>query len=158
VVDSFTADMGNPSPGSKLKKTTTPPPKTIHRRAPLVTSLSLDHSIGKDVASPEKSNGAGRSVASTPSSAGGSGEKGISPAAKDSKLRRRIRSSLGGSEDFVLGDDFNNAGTPAEEKRITSPAEEKKSTPPPMEEKKHPFLLARGMIPNVTQWIPLLKP
>jgi hypothetical protein len=123
-----------------------------------VTSLSLDHSIGKDVASPEKSNGAGRSVASTPSSAGGSGEKGISPAAKDSKLRRRIRSSLGGSEDFVLGDDFNNAGTPAEEKRITSPAEEKKSTPPPMEEKKHPFLLARGMIPNVTQWIPLLKP
>ncbi|CAK9226635.1 unnamed protein product [Sphagnum troendelagicum] len=138
--------MGNPSPGSKLKKTTTPPPKTIHRRAPLVTSLSLDHSIGKDVASPEKSNGAGRSVASTPSSAGGSGEKGISPAAKDSKLRRRIRSSLGGSEDFVLGDDFNNAGTPAEEKRITSPAEEKKSTPPPMEEKKHPFLLARGGI------------
>jgi len=139
--------MGNPSPGSKLKKTTTPPPKTIHRRAPSVTSLSLDHSIGKDVASPEKSNGAGRSVASTPSSAGGSGEKGISPAVKDSKLRRRIRSSLGGSEDFVLGDDFNNAGTPpAEEKRITSPAEEKKSTPPPMEEKKHPFLLARGGI------------
>ncbi|CAM6026229.1 unnamed protein product [Sphagnum balticum] len=139
--------MGNPSPGSKLKKTTTPPPKMIHRRAPSVTSLSLDHSIGKDVASPEKSNGAGRSVASTPSSAGGSGEKGISPAAKDSKLRRRIRSSLGGSEDFVLGDDFNNAGTPpAEEKRITSPAEEKKSTPPPMEEKKHPFLLARGGI------------
>ncbi len=151
MVDSFTADMGNPSPGSKLKKTTTPPPKTIHRRAPSVTSPSLDHSIGKDVASPEKSNGAGRSVASTPSLAGGSGEKGISPAAKDSKLRRRIRSSLGGSEDFVLGDDFNNAGIPpAEEKRITSPAEEKKSTPPPMEEKKHPFLLARGMIPNVT--------
>jgi hypothetical protein len=115
-----------------------------------VTSLSLDHSIGKDVASPEKSNGAGRSVASTPSSAGGSGEKGISPAAKDSKLRRRIRSSLGGSEDFVLGDDLLAGTPPAEEKRITSPAEEKKSTPPPMEEKKHPFLLARGMIPNVT--------
>ncbi|CAM6033697.1 unnamed protein product [Sphagnum compactum] len=137
--------MGNPSPGSKLKKTTTPSKTTTSHRHPPSSSATLPGSLDRlgkqDVASPEKgSNGAGKSVASStagPGGGGGSGEKGTqSPAVKDVRvIRRRSRSSLGGTDDFVqLGIDFNQGNPPADEK----------VTGPPVEEKKHPFLLARG--------------
>jgi hypothetical protein len=151
--------MGNPSPGSKLKKTTTPSKTTTSHRHPPSSSATLPGSLGKqDVASPERgSNGAGKSVASStasPGGGGGSGEKGIqSPAVKDIRvIRRRSRSSLGGTDDFVqLGIDFNQGNPPADEKKITGP---------PVEEKKHPFLLARGMLlpsRNVTHCCFLLR-
>lgn len=153
--------MGNPSPVSKLKKTTTPS-KTSHRHAPSSSATlpgSLDRLGKQDVASPERgSNGAGKSVASSAASpgggGGGSGEKGIqSPAVKDIRvIRRRSRSSLGGTDDFLqLGIDFNQGNPPADEKKITGP---------PVEEKKHPFLLARGMLlpsRNVTHCCFLLR-
>jgi hypothetical protein len=154
--------MGNPSPGSKLKKTTTPSKTTTsHRHPPSSSAIlpgSLDRLGKQDVASPERgSNGAGKSVASStasPGGGGGSGEKGIqSPAVKDIRvIRRRSRSSLGGTDDFVqLGIDFNQGNPPADEKKITGP---------PVEEKKHPFLLARGMLlpsRNVTHCCFLLR-
>ena len=114
--------MGNPSPGSsKVKKQS--PKIGPHRRTPSVTSLSLDP-LNKDAPSPDKGNGPGKTAHT---SAGGSGEKSVSPASKDAgKFKRRSRSSLGGAEELVRGIDFG---------ANTSPAEESK---------KHSYLLARG--------------
>lgn len=108
--------MGNPSLGSKVQ-TTMSLPKGRHR-----PSLSLGSSLESKLAPHEKLS---RSVekqlaSSTTVSPRKTEEKSIAAFLGDKKVKRRTRSSLGGSEEFIKGFELNGVAMAAEERKPLS--------------------------------------